>query len=160
MTLLSWFRSKTPALSEAAPQDAAALANLHGASFRRGWSEDEFERLLLERNVVTHRAMIGHRLVGFVVSRLAPPEAEILSIAVAASQRGRGLARALLDLHLRRLVGLGTRTAFLEVDESNTPARRLYRRMGFGDAGRREGYYQQGNAPAAAALVLRRDLAV
>jgi ribosomal-protein-alanine N-acetyltransferase len=158
MTLLNWFRPKNPVLAEAVPRDAAALANLHGASFRRGWSEDEFERLLLERNVVTHRAMIGRQLVGFVVSRLAPPEAEILSIAVASSQRGRGLARALLDLHLRRLVGLGTRTVFLEVDENNTPARRLYRRMGFGDAGRRERYYQQGAAPAAAALVLRRDV--
>jgi [ribosomal protein S18]-alanine N-acetyltransferase len=159
MTLLNWFRPKNPVLAEAVPRDAAALANLHGASFRRGWSEDEFERLLLERNVVTHRAMIGRQLVGFVVSRLAPPEAEILSIAVASSQRGRGLARALLDLHLRRLVGLGTRTVFLEVDENNTPARRLYRRMGFGDAGRRERYYQQGAVPAAAALVLRRDVA-
>jgi [ribosomal protein S18]-alanine N-acetyltransferase len=159
MMLLNWFRSKEPVLAEAVPRDAAALANLHGASFRRGWSEDEFERLLLERNVVTHRAMIGRQLVGFIVSRLAPPEAEILSIAVAPSQRGRGLARALLDLHLRRLVGLGTRTVFLEVDENNTPARRLYRRMGFGDAGRRERYYQQGTAPASAALVLRRDVA-
>jgi [ribosomal protein S18]-alanine N-acetyltransferase len=159
MTLRNWFRPKSPVLAEAVPRDAAALANLHGASFRRGWSEDEFERLLLERNVVTHRAMLGRQLVGFVVSRLAPPEAEILSIAVASSQRGRGLARALLDLHLRRLVGLGTRTVFLEVDENNTPARRLYRRMGFGDAGRRERYYQQGTASAAAALVLRRDVA-
>jgi [ribosomal protein S18]-alanine N-acetyltransferase len=159
MMLLDWFRAKDPVLSEAMPSDAAALANLHGASFRRGWSEDEFERLLLERNVITHRAMMGRRLVGFVVSRLAPPEAEILSIAVASSQRGRGLARRLLDLHLRRLVGLGARTVFLEVDENNMPARRLYRRMGFGDAGRRDRYYQQGSAAASAALVLRRDVA-
>ena len=134
MMLLDWFRAKDPVLSEAMPSDAAALATLHGASFRRGWSEDEFERLLLERYVITHRAMVSRRLVGFVVSRLAPPEAEILSIAVASSQRGRGLARRLLDLHLRRLVGLGARTVFLEVDENNMPARRLYRRMGFGDA--------------------------
>jgi ribosomal-protein-alanine N-acetyltransferase len=159
MMLLDWFRAKDPVLSEAMPSDAAALANLHGASFRRGWSEDEFERLLLERNVITHRAMMGRRLVGFVVSRLAPPEAEILSIAVASSQRGRGLARRLLDLHLRRLVGLGARTVFLEVDENNMSARRLYRRMGFGDAGRRDRYYQQSSAAASAALVLRRDVA-
>ena len=159
MMLLDWFRAKDPVLSEAMPSDAAALANLHGASFRRGWSEDEFERLLLERNVITHRAMMGRRLVGFVVSRLATPEAEILSIAVASSQRGRGLARRLLDLHLRRLVGLGARTVFLEVDENNMSARRLYRRMGFGDAGRRDRYYQQSSAAASAALVLRRDVA-
>jgi len=65
----------------------------------------------------------------------------------------------LLDLHLRRLVGLGARTVFLEVDENNMSARRLYRRMGFGDAGRRDRYYQQSSAAASAALVLRRDVA-
>jgi ribosomal-protein-alanine N-acetyltransferase len=94
--------------------------------------------------------------VGFIVSRLVRDEAEILSVAVVSSKRGKGLARRLLDLNLRRLAGLGARTVFLEVDESNVPARRLYRRAGFRDVGRREGYYPAGQG--AAALILRRDL--
>jgi ribosomal-protein-alanine N-acetyltransferase len=159
MNVLRWFRSAKEMLSEASPRDAAALARLHGASFRRGWSEDEFERLLLERNVVAHRAVIGDKLVGFIVSRLVPPEAEILSVAVASSQRGRGLARKLLDLNMRRLAGLGARAVFLEVDEDNVPARRLYHQFGFGDVGRRQGYYSRGNTPGSAALVMRRDVA-
>jgi ribosomal-protein-alanine N-acetyltransferase len=47
---------------------------------------------------------------------------------------------------------------FLEVDEDNEPARRLYQRAGFREVGRRPGYYQQGRDHAATALVLRRDL--
>jgi [ribosomal protein S18]-alanine N-acetyltransferase len=47
---------------------------------------------------------------------------------------------------------------FLEVDEDNMPARRLYQRAGFHEVGRRSGYYPQGAAKAATALVLRRDL--
>ena len=62
------------------------------------------------------------KLAGFIMSRLVEDEAEILSVAVARRQRGRGLARRLLDLHLRRLAGLGARAVFLEVDEHNTPA--------------------------------------
>jgi ribosomal-protein-alanine N-acetyltransferase len=85
---------------------------------------------------------------------MAAGEAEILSIAIAQRQRGRGYARPLLDLHLRRLAGLGARTVFLEVDERNAAARALYRRAGFYDVGRRQGYYQTGTS----ALVLRRDL--
>ena len=158
MTLLNWFRPKNPVLAEAVPRDAAALANLHGASFRRGWSEDEFERLLLERNVVTHRAMIGRQLVGFVVSRLAPPEAEILSIAVDGAHRGRGLSRDLLLTHLGHLAGHGVRKIFLEVEENNQPARRLYERMGFAVVGRRERYYQQPGGEQLNALLMRRDL--
>ena len=147
-----------PALSEARPQDAAALAALHGAAFRRGWSEDELERLLLDRTVIAHRAMIGRTLAGFIISRLAAGEAEILSVAVVAARRGRGLARKLLDLHLRRLAGLGATAVFLEVDEDNAPARRLYDRASFRDVGRRPAYYSRGTQPPANALVLRRDL--
>lgn len=148
-----------PVLSEAGSRDAAALAALHAAAFRRGWSEDELERLLLDHNVIAHRAMIGRTLAGFIISRLAGGEAEILSVAVASSRRGRGLGRRLLDLHLRRLAGLGATAVFLEVDEDNAPARRLYARAGFRDVGRRPAYYSRGAQPPANALVLRRDLA-
>ena len=143
-----------PALSEARPSDAAAIAALHAASFQRGWSEDEVYRLLIESNVVAHRAMQGRKLIGFILSRRAASEAEILSVAIAPAWRGRKLSGPLLDLHLRRLAGLGTRSVFLEVGEHNAPAGRLYRRAGFREVGRRHGYYQGG----ATALVLRRDL--
>ena len=153
-----FFGRPEPMLTEAGPRDAAALATLHGASFRRGWSEDEFERLLLDRGVLAHRATLGQRPVGFIISRIAAGEAEILSVAVIRAQQGRGLARRLLDLHLRRLAGLGVRTVFLEVDDDNVPARRLYARSAFHQVGRRDGYYSRPGNASAAALVLRRDL--
>jgi ribosomal-protein-alanine N-acetyltransferase len=153
-----WFARREPALSEASPRDAPAIATLHAASFHRGWSDDEIERLLLDRQVVAHRAMAGSTLAGFILSRLVEGEAEILSVAVVSARRSRGLARRLVDLHLRRLAGLGIRTVFLEVGEDNAPARRLYRRTGFREVGRREGYYQDRPGPGTAALVLRRDL--
>jgi [ribosomal protein S18]-alanine N-acetyltransferase len=143
-----------PVLSEARERDAAAIAELHAASFQRGWSEEELYRLLTDRNVVGHRSTAGAALVGFILSRLAAGEAEILSVAIASGWRGRGYSRPLLDLHLRRLAGLGVRTVFLEVGETNAPAVRLYRKAGFYDVGRRKGYYEGG----ATALVLRRDL--
>ena len=153
-----FFGRPEPMLSEAGPRDAAVLATLHGASFRRGWSEDEFERLLLDRSVLAHRATLDQRPVGFIISRIAAGEAEILSVAVARAQQGRGLARRLLDLHLRRLAGLGVRAVFLEVDDDNVPARRLYARSAFRQVGRRDGYYSRPGNASTAALVLRRDL--
>lgn len=152
------FSRAEPTLSEAGPRDAGVMSQLHAAAFRRGWSEDEVERLLTDRSILAHRAMAGRTLAGFILSRLVHGEAEILSVAVSRTARGRGLSRRLLNLHLGRLAGLGIRTVFLEVDEDNTPARRLYQRAGFREVGRREGYYQKEIAAAAAALVLRRDL--
>ena len=147
------FSRQSPMISEARPADAAAIAALHGISFRRGWGEDEILGLLLERNVVTQRMTVGGKLIAFIMSRLAGDEAEILSVAVAPTWRGRGLSRQLLDLHVRRLAGLGIRAVYLEVGEHNAPACRLYRRAGFNEVGRRQGYYDDG----ATALVLRRD---
>ena len=153
------FARGEPALGEASPRDAGAIAALHAASFHRGWSEQEVEGLLIERSVVTHRAARGGTLCGFIMSRLAADEAEILSVAVARAQQGRGLARALLGLHLRRLAGLGCRAVFLEVDENNRAAIRLYNRAGFREVSRRANYYSAAGGKTAAALVLRRDLA-
>jgi [ribosomal protein S18]-alanine N-acetyltransferase len=156
--IIRLFTPSEPTLSEAGPRDASAFAPLHAAAFRRGWSENEVERLLLDPRVVAHRAMHGRELSGFILSRTAVGEAEILSVAVASRRRGRGVARRLLDLHLRRLAGLGVQAVFLEVEESNMAARRLYDRAGFHEVGRRPGYYSQDGGPGVAALVLRRDL--
>jgi ribosomal-protein-alanine N-acetyltransferase len=153
-----WFAPRDPRFSEASSRDASSIATLHAASFHRGWSDVEIEGLLIDRQVVTHRAMLGRKLAGFIMSRMVQGEAEVLSVAVASPHRGRGVARRLLEVHLRQLASLGIHTVFLEVGEDNAPARQLYRRMGFGEVGRREGYYAGGSGPGSAALVLRRDL--
>ena len=139
-------------------RDAAALAEIHSASFHRGWGEGEFERMLLERNTLVHRLRMGRKIIGFSVSRMAADEAEILSIAVAKAHRGRGLSNSLLLTHLGHLAGRGVRAVFLEVEENNQPARRLYERAGFTVAGRRERYYQQSGGEPLNALLMRRDL--
>ena len=77
--------------------------------------------------------------------------------------RGRGppartrAGRELLDLHLRRLAGLGARTVFLEVDEHNAAAIKLYARAGFREVSRRANYYRSDGGQSTDALVLRRD---
>jgi ribosomal-protein-alanine N-acetyltransferase len=159
MAWLTEFWSGGPAAVEPASlRDAPALAQIHGASFHRGWGEGEFETMLSERNTLVHRLRMGRKIIGFSVSRIAADEAEILSIAVAQGHRGRGLSSQLLLTHLGHLAGRGVRTVFLEVEENNQPARRLYKRAGFAVAGRRERYYQQDSGEPLNALLMRRDL--
>jgi [ribosomal protein S18]-alanine N-acetyltransferase len=153
-----WWGNGAAVVEPANLRDAAALAQIHGASFHRGWGEDEFEHMLSERNTLVHRLRMGRKTVGFSVSRMAADEAEILSIAVADTYRGRGLSNGLLLTHLGHLAGRGIRTVFLEVEENNQPARRLYQRAGFSVVGRRERYYRQTGGEALDALLMRRDL--
>jgi [ribosomal protein S18]-alanine N-acetyltransferase len=148
----------TAVVEPASLRDAPALARIHGAAFHRGWGEGEFENMLTERNTLVHRLRLGRKIIGFAVSRLAADEAEILSVAVAESHRGRGLSNNLLLTHLGHLAGHGVRTVFLEVEENNRPARRLYERAGFAVVGRRERYYRQPGAESLNALLMRRDL--
>ena len=156
--LAAWWGGGRAAVEPASLRDAARLAQLHGASFHRGWGEGEFEAMLTERHTLVHRLRRGRKIIGFAVSRMAADEAELLSIAIDPRQRGRGLSQTLLLTHLGHLVGCGVRTVFLEVEEHNLPARRLYERAGFGVVGRRERYYQQPGGEQLNALLMRRDL--
>jgi ribosomal-protein-alanine N-acetyltransferase len=154
-----FFRRAKPTVLDARPGDAAALAALHGRSFAHGWSESEFERLLSDKAVVAHvaRAGNGKPPAGFMLSRRAADEAEILTVAVARAQRGRGIAHELLARHMGRLAALGITRVFLEVDDGNRAALRLYERAGFREVGRRAGYYARAQG-SGSALTLRRDL--
>lgn len=159
---MSWFtrlftRAK-PRFFEADRRQAQSIALLHAHSFQRGWSEEEVHALLTDPAVLAHAASFKGRCAGFILSRKAADEAEILSIAVDKSRRRCGLGHGLLGLHLRTLAGVGVRTVFLEVDEGNHAALRLYRRTGFRQVGRRPNYYPHPGGKPATALVLRRDL--
>ncbi|WP_213775691.1 ribosomal protein S18-alanine N-acetyltransferase [Bradyrhizobium sp. dw_78] len=160
--MMAWlsglWRGRPAAVEPASLRDAARLAQLHGASFHRGWGEREFETMLTERNTLIHRLKLGQKIIGFAASRMAADEAEILSIAIDAGHRGRGLSRDLLLTHLGHLAGRGIRAIFLEVEENNGPARKLYERTGFTIVGRRERYYQQPGGEQLNALLMRRDL--
>lgn len=152
------FAPAQTAVEPATLRDAARLAQLHRASFHRGWGADEFEQILIERNSLAHRLRLGQKTIGFIVSRMAADEAEILSVAVAASYRGRGFSSDLLRTHLGHLAGFGLKTVFLEVEENNRPARSLYHRAGFRIVGRRERYYRDAGGEQLNAVVMRRDL--
>lgn len=142
-------------MRDARPDDAAALARLHAHAFARGWDAEEFERLLCAPAVRGHVIRSGCQggIAGFVLSSLVPPEAEILSITISTQVRRQGLGAQLLRHHLHRLAAEGVATSFLEVEEGNKAALRLYERFGYEQVGRRKGYYGAG----ADALMLRRD---
>ncbi|MDF2994868.1 MAG: family N-acetyltransferase [Xanthobacteraceae bacterium] len=156
-----WFGAREPVLRTATTADAAALAAVHASAFRIAWDADEFERLLADR---LSRALVavdgtGGAALGFILVRGVKPETEILSVAVVPRRRGRGLARRLLERQLGQLAAEGFTTVFLEVEEANAPARRLYERNGFAEVGRRAGYYRTASGAPATALVMRRDIA-
>lgn len=123
--------------------------------FADPWSPQDF------RDCVSSDALFlvaetsdGDGVAGYVVALDAAEEGEILNLAVAAASRRHGLGRALVRDILETLSGRGVRHVYLEVRESNAPARALYADHGFLEVGRRKQYYRR---PVEDAIVLRRD---
>jgi ribosomal-protein-alanine N-acetyltransferase len=155
------FRLRRPALAAPRalrPSDGAACAVLHQASFAHPWSAPEFEALLTDPACFGGAVEAKSRLAGFVLSRRALDEAEILTIVVDSRLRRRGCGQRLLAAHLSQLSALGVIKLFLEVDESNQAALALYRRHGFVQLGMRKGYYVKKDGLRANALIMARAL--
>jgi [ribosomal protein S18]-alanine N-acetyltransferase len=162
MAMTSWFTRSRPSL-HFAPLDTAhapRLAEIHAEAFAHAWHETEFERLLTDRAILADGLFSGRdpAPVGFVLSRRVIDEAEILTVAVAASQRGRGQARPLLKHHLNNLTFACIRHVFLEVEDGNEAALALYRGLNFTEIGRRVGYYCKPDGSRACALTMRVSL--
>jgi ribosomal-protein-alanine N-acetyltransferase len=150
-------------IDAAEPADTEALVEIHAAGFRRGWSADEIEGLIADDTVFSlvlrRETLFGARRPhGFILIRTVADQAEVLTIAVAPSSRGRGYGRQLMEEALRCLYRDLVPEIFLEVDEGNRSAVSLYQSLGFVEVGRRKGYYSDGKGPGGTALVLRLQL--
>jgi ribosomal-protein-alanine N-acetyltransferase len=93
---------------------------------------------------------------GFVLSRGAADEEELLLIAVDPRHRGRGVGSALLDRFIAEARARGAARLFLEMREGN-PAESLYRRHGFERVGLRRAYYRRGTGTPLDAITFARS---
>lgn len=159
------------AVEGARTQHASDLASIHQECFDRGWTASDFLHLLESDTVRGLHARRPATLFfprsaeprGFVLTRIAADEAEILTIAVAKSARRYGLGKALMQAVMSDLYADRVPSLFLEVDENNAAAIGLYRSLGFKQVGKREAYYSAKNNKNAqgvrtGALVMRCDL--
>lgn len=134
------------------------LSTLHASVFEDGWSTKAFADLLTSPGTEAAIASELGEPLGFIVTRRAADEAEIITIGTLPSMQRRGVARQLLEQHVATLSERGVLKLFLEVAVSNLAAQALYRALGFREAGRRKGYYKRRDGSLEDALVLRREL--
>ncbi|MEX3016596.1 GNAT family N-acetyltransferase [Gymnodinialimonas hymeniacidonis] len=115
---------------------AETLAELHAASFPRGWTTHEFETLLANPayTIITS----DH---GFAMLQIIPPEAELITISILPTARGMGHGRTLLSRTVEAARTAGATSIFLDVDATNVAAIALYESAGFSEFARRPGYY-------------------
>jgi [ribosomal protein S18]-alanine N-acetyltransferase len=127
--------------------EAGLLAELESAAFEHPWSAASLRAELDKEGslALAIRGADGGLEAAALFSTVAG-EAELLRIATRPEARRRGHGRRLLEDGLARLAAAGIAAVFLEVAESNAPARSLYRAMRFEENGRRPAYYRDGTA--------------
>ena len=82
---------------------------------------------------------------GYAVLWKVPPEAQLLTIAVAPEAARCGFGRKLLSHLIETCRSLDFQKVTLEVSAANVPARRLYESAGFRVVGRRPKFYNDGS---------------
>ena len=136
--------------------DAPAIAEiLRDSTEAAQWPHESYAKLAESPGGVFLVCEANRQPVGFLAAREVADEAEILNIAVHRDFRRKGIASTLLLATLDQLSHSAVARVFLELRESNLPARSLYERHGFLPTGRRKAYYHH---PTEDALCMLREL--
>ncbi|MCP5085654.1 MAG: ribosomal protein S18-alanine N-acetyltransferase [Rhodobacteraceae bacterium] len=130
-------------------------AEIHAACFSipRPWNAAEFADLLARDGV-----FLCESDKGFVIGRVAGPEAELLTLAVEPASQGHGLGRQLLEEFENAAGDQGACDLFLEVAIDNAPAIRLYETAGFQPCGQRKDYYASPKGAKTSAVVYKKQI--
>ncbi|GAB3284925.1 ribosomal protein S18-alanine N-acetyltransferase [Microbacterium lacusdiani] len=138
--------------------DLGAIMALERASFPTdAWSEAMMREELAGPHGHYLVDELAGRVTGYAGLRALPGsrDADVQTIALAESARGRGRGRALLRALLEEAERRRVREVFLEVRADNPVAQALYASEGFAELGRRPRYYQPDDVDA---VVMRLDL--
>ena len=119
---------------------APIAAKIHKKCFEKGWSEEEFQKLLA---LPTSRLWMTDE--GLLLCSEVADEMEILTICVLPEFRRQYVAQDLLNEMFYYAQKQKVKRIFLEVAEDNEGAKKLYFGVGFKQTGRREGYYARKN---------------
>lgn len=128
---------------EMVPEDAEAVAVVEEKCFSMPWSRESFWRDASNENTLYLLAVDKEKeeVIGYVGCWILANEGEITNVAISPEYRGQHIAETMLLELINRVKKRGGTAMTLEVRPSNTPALKLYEKLGFKSVGRRPKYY-------------------
>ena len=137
--------------------DLAQVVSIERHTQISPWSRLSFEESLISEHHC--RCLVNNdRVVGYSVVQPIVDELHILNIVIAPSQQGKGYSHDLMNDIFSLAQARQTSKIFLDVRESNMPARALYAKWGFEQISVRKNYYRtdQPDQRETALIYLRR----
>ena len=145
----------TANVRRALPEDARDVSLIELACSRHPWTEQQLREEIEFPQAYTCVLEADGRAAGFATMQIAAEFAHINELGVLPEFRRNGFGRLIMTDLIREARSRGCEQMFLEVRQSNVPARNLYGSFGFGHAGTRKRFYRE---PEEDALVLILDL--
>ena len=131
------------------------VALIEQACFSDPWSEKSIASEITNPLSMWFVALDGDRVIGYIGSQSVLGEADIMNVAVSEEFRGKGIGEKLVVSLIDGLKEKAVYRLTLEVRVSNTPAIKLYEKLGFVQIGRRPNYYYH---PKEDALIMGKEL--
>jgi ribosomal-protein-alanine N-acetyltransferase len=112
-------------------RDMPEVLAIEHASFEFPWCEEEFLRVLRQRNCIGMVAEYGERVVGFMIYELHKNRLHVLDFATHPEFRRQGVGRQMVAKLVGKLSSHRRTRIVLSVRETNLPAQLFFRIQGF-----------------------------
>jgi len=112
-------------------RDMPEILQIERNAFEFPWTEEDFIHCLRQRNCIGMVAEHNDRVVGFMIYELHKIRLHILNFAVHEDYRRRGVGAQMAEKLIGKLSHQRRTRILLEVRETNDPAVKFFRSMGF-----------------------------
>lgn len=123
-------------------EDNQSVTDLEQICFAYPWTYKMVTEMQQQSSFLGVVAEIEGEVIGYAGAIYCLNQADIALVAVKPEFRRNGIAQKLINQLEQLLLQKGVTDVFLEVRISNTPARELYKRMGFSEISIRKKYYE------------------
>lgn len=135
--------------------DIPHAVEIEQACFSMPWSEKSFQDSIIREDTLFLVCEDASTITGYIGMYISFEEGSITNVAVSPSYRKKGYGEALVSSVKKYANDKLVEKIFLEVRVSNTPAIKLYEKMGFENLGVRKNFYDH---PREDAYIMSCDL--
>lgn len=142
-----------PEFRSATEADCNLIAEMESEYIECPWSVSVVKQTIADELSVIYLLCEGDEVLGYGGLKMALDTAEVYNIVVDEKHRRKGYGLLILNKLIEHAVERGACEMFLEVNENNVAALRLYTLRGFKISHMRKNYYKSGNA-----LILKMEI--
>ena len=129
-------------------EDVNGLYEVSSLSLKETWSLGSIEQELSNKFARYIVCKDGDKVIGFIGAWLIASEGQITNLAVHPDYRKKGIGKKLMKSLISSLKEEDCNAITLEVRESNTVAKNLYKNLGFLSEGIRKNFYEDNKEDA------------